>query len=112
MTALGHVGEVPPCQLCRPLWEHVRIFDLSPQKRRVKQSARNKLKFENAARQWRVSDKGRACAYCNSGLRAAPTSSPVEADCCETTKLFLLLAFVVGLCRLFVSRFGFIKCLS
>src|SRR4051812_38732647 len=43
--------------------------------------------------------------------RAAPTSVPVEATCCEAMKSLLLLALVVSLRRMVVSCFGFISCL-
>ena len=44
--------------------------------------------------------------------KAAPTSRPVEAACCEAMKLLLLLALVVSLRRMLVSCFGLIGCLS
>ena len=44
--------------------------------------------------------------------RAAPTSGPVEATCCEAMKSLLLLALVVSLGRMLVSCFGLINCLS
>ena len=44
--------------------------------------------------------------------KAAPTSRPVEAACCEAMKLLLLLALVVSLRRMVVSCFGLVGCLS
>jgi hypothetical protein len=41
-----------------------------------------------------------------------PTSKPVEATCRQAVELLLLLALVVSLRRLLVSRFGFVDGLS
>jgi hypothetical protein len=44
--------------------------------------------------------------------KAAPTSKPVEAASGQAVKSFLLLALVVSLRRMLVSRFGFVDCLG
>ena len=53
-----------------------------------------------------------SCETAYEQKRAAPTSGPVEATCCEAMKSLLLLALVVSLRRMVVSCFGFISCLS